>query len=105
MEAFPSNTAAMDTKMDVDVSKPSEPHRLSLTTDTGSIPTLDGWIESLMNCKQLSEADVSRLCDRVCKLERRYRQLLTHLGERSAARRVQCTASGELQVVRATFKL
>lgn len=67
METFPSNTAAMDTKMDVDVSKPSEPHRLSLTTDSGSIPTLDGWIESLMNCKQLSEADVSRLCDRVSK--------------------------------------
>lgn len=29
------------------------------------IPTLDGWIESLMNCKQLAEADVQRLCDKV----------------------------------------
>ena len=62
--------------MDVDVSKPSEPHRLSLTTDTGSIPTLDGWIESLMNCKQLSEADVSRLCDRVRKPERECRPVI-----------------------------
>lgn len=30
-----------------------------------TIPTLDGWIESLMNCKQLAEADVQRLCDKV----------------------------------------
>lgn len=64
MEGFPSNTA-LDSKMDIDVSKPAEPHKLSLTQDVGSIPTLDGWIESLMTCKQLSEADVSRLCDRV----------------------------------------
>ncbi|RMZ84747.1 hypothetical protein DV737_g1077, partial [Chaetothyriales sp. CBS 132003] len=55
---------AMDSKMDVDIAKPSEPHRLSLTQDTGAISTLDGWIESLMACKQLSETDVSRLCDR-----------------------------------------
>lgn len=51
--------------MDVDVGKMPEPHRLSPTTDPGSIPTLDGWIENLMNCKQLAENDVSRLCDRV----------------------------------------
>src|SRR5271155_4019647 len=55
----------MDSKMDLDVGKAPEPHRLSPTTDPGSIPTLDGWIESLMNCKQLAESDVSRLCDRV----------------------------------------
>ena len=30
-----------------------------------SIPTLDGWIENLMNCKQLAENDVQRLCDKV----------------------------------------
>ncbi|KAI5868423.1 serine/threonine-protein phosphatase pp2a catalytic subunit [Durotheca rogersii] len=29
-----------------------------------TIPTLDGWIESLMNCKQLSETDVQRLCEK-----------------------------------------
>jgi serine/threonine-protein phosphatase 2A catalytic subunit len=57
----------MDSKMDVDVGKPAQPHGLSPVTDTQSIPTLDGWIESLMDCKQLAEADVSRLCDRVSK--------------------------------------
>jgi serine/threonine-protein phosphatase 2A catalytic subunit len=66
MEGFPTSVPSMDSKMDVDVGKPAEPHRLSLTQDSGSIPTLDGWIESLMKCKQLSENDVSRLCDRVC---------------------------------------
>lgn len=51
--------------MDVDVGKPAQPHGLSPVTDSQSIPTLDGWIESLMDCKQLAESDVSRLCDRV----------------------------------------
>ncbi len=58
---------SMDSKMDVDVGKPAQPHGLSPVTDAQSIPTLDGWIESLMDCKQLAEADVSRLCDRVSK--------------------------------------
>lgn len=30
-----------------------------------SIPVLDSWIDSLMSCKQLSEADVTKLCDKV----------------------------------------
>lgn len=30
-----------------------------------TIPTLDGWIESLMQCKQLAESDVQRLCEKV----------------------------------------
>lgn len=30
-----------------------------------TIPTLDGWIESLMTCKQLAESDVQRLCEKV----------------------------------------
>ena len=30
-----------------------------------TIPTLDGWIENLMNCKQLAEGDVQRLCAKV----------------------------------------
>lgn len=34
-------------------------------SEPASIPTLDGWIESLMNCKQLAESDVQRLCDKV----------------------------------------
>ncbi|CAD6564042.1 MAG: hypothetical protein ASARMPRED_002672 [Alectoria sarmentosa] len=54
----------MDSKMDVDIGKLPEPHRLSPATEPASIPTLDGWIESLMNCKQLAENDVQRLCDR-----------------------------------------
>ena len=53
--------------MDVDVPKETQPHGLSPSTDPGSIPTLDGWIENLMNCKQLAENDVQRLCDRVRK--------------------------------------
>lgn len=55
----------MDSKMDVDMGKLPEPHRLSPTSEPQSIPTLDGWIENLMNCKQLAENDVQRLCDRV----------------------------------------
>ena len=68
MEAFPSGgrrDPALDTKMDVDVGKPAVPHGLAISQDAGSIPTLEGWIETLMSCKQLSENDVSRLCDRV----------------------------------------
>lgn len=48
------------------IGKSPEPHRLSPAIEPASIPTLDGWIESLMNCKQLAESDVQRLCDRVC---------------------------------------
>ncbi|PKS08793.1 hypothetical protein jhhlp_003402 [Lomentospora prolificans] len=33
--------------------------------EPATVPTLDGWIESLMNCKQLSELDVQRLCEKV----------------------------------------
>lgn len=51
--------------MDVDIGKLPEPHRLSPASEPASIPTLDGWIDSLMNCKQLAETDVQRLCDRV----------------------------------------
>jgi len=58
--------------MDVDVPKPAQPHGLSPVSDPGSIPTLDGWIENLMNCKQLAEVDVSRLCDRVGFSVRQY---------------------------------
>lgn len=51
--------------MEIDAARSPEPHHLSPTTDPGSIPTLDGWIENLMSCKQLAEEDVRRLCDRV----------------------------------------
>jgi hypothetical protein len=57
----------MDTNME-DVKMP-EPMQLSSipSTEPASIPTLDGWIESLMNCKQLAEVDVQRLCDKVMR--------------------------------------
>ena len=60
---------SMDTNMEDVGGKMPEPHQLSTTPlEPISIPTLDGWVESLMDCKQLSEQDVQRLCDRVCHL-------------------------------------
>lgn len=55
----------MDINME-DVGRVPEPSKLSLATEPASIPTLDGWIESLMSCKQLAEVDVQRLCEKVC---------------------------------------
>ena len=86
--------------MDVDIGKLPEPHRLSPATEPASIPTLDGWIESLMNCKQLAENDVQRLCDRVRRGALRNTTANTWLGadaglgSRSTTRRVKCPASG-----------
>jgi serine/threonine-protein phosphatase 2A catalytic subunit len=58
----------MDTNME-DVKMP-EPMQLSSapTSEPATIPTLDGWIESLMTCKQLAESDVQRLCEKVCDM-------------------------------------
>lgn len=52
-----------------DVKMP-EPMQMSSvpTSEPTTIPTLDGWIESLMNCKQLAESDVQRLCDKVRRI-------------------------------------
>lgn len=61
----------MDTSMDIDIGKAPEPNQLSPLGEPASIPTLDGWIESLMACKQLAEADVTRLCDRVSYISAR----------------------------------
>ena len=86
--------------MDVDIGKLPEPHRLSPATEPASIPTLDGWIESLMNCKQLAENDVQRLCDRVCRGASRNIIASTWLGadaglgSRGTTGRVKCPASG-----------
>lgn len=53
----------MDTNME-DVGR--APADLSpVQAEPASISTLDGWIESLMSCKQLAEIDVQRLCDKV----------------------------------------
>jgi serine/threonine-protein phosphatase 2A catalytic subunit len=55
----------MDTNMeDVKIAEPMQLSSVPLT-EPASIPTLDGWIESLMNCKQLAESDVQRLCEKV----------------------------------------
>ncbi|THX16280.1 serine/threonine-protein phosphatase PP2A catalytic subunit [Aureobasidium pullulans] len=53
----------MDTNMEDAGAKPDIPMSAA-PIDPPSIPTLDGWIESLMACKQLSEADVQRLCEK-----------------------------------------
>jgi hypothetical protein len=53
-----------------DVGRAPEPSRLSPASEPASIPTLDGWIESLMTCKQLAETDVQRLCEKVCTIRR-----------------------------------
>jgi serine/threonine-protein phosphatase 2A catalytic subunit len=52
----------MDTNMEDVGAKPDLP--MTAPIDPPAIPTLDGWIESLMACKQLSEADVQRLCEK-----------------------------------------
>lgn len=52
---------------DVDA-KPSPPPASQLATgkmDPSSMNDIDGWIEGLMECKQLSEQDVQKLCDKV----------------------------------------
>lgn len=53
----------MDTNME-DVGRVPEPASLP-TLEPATVPTVDGWIESLMACKQLAEIDVQRLCEKV----------------------------------------
>lgn len=48
--------------------------------------TVDGWIESLMACKQLSEADVQRLCDKVWRLKHRLSITYTYMGKNRHAK-------------------
>lgn len=48
-----------------DVGK-SPPASAIAIADSSSFNQLDGWIETLMQCKQLSELDVQRLCEKVC---------------------------------------
>jgi hypothetical protein len=71
-----------------------------------TIPVLDNWIEGLYKCKQLSETDVQRLCEKVCREQPAFCCLVGHdqriskltwlfLGTRGSAGRVQCAASGK----------
>lgn len=50
------------------------------TLEPATVPTVDGWIESLMNCKQLAELDVQRLCDKVSPLSTAPRLSAMRLG-------------------------
>lgn len=58
----------MDTAME-DVGRVPAEMSPAANLEPTTTPTLDGWIEGLMNCKQLSETDVQRLCEKVsCEL-------------------------------------
>lgn len=58
----------IDTAME-DVGRVVETTGLAPVSEAAPIATLDGWIESLMTCKQLAEADVQRLCEKVRRLQ------------------------------------
>ena len=80
-----------------DVGKTPEPTDIPAVVEAPSIPTLDGWIENLMSCKQLSEGDVQKLCDKVgCSMELYLQNSSanTASGKRSARCRRKRTASG-----------
>lgn len=53
----------MDTNMEDVGRAPADVSPINF--EPATIPTLDGWIESLMSCKQLAESDVQRLCEKV----------------------------------------
>lgn len=55
----------MDVNME-DAGKMPDANDVAPPVEAPSTPTLDSWIDSLMSCKQLSEADVQRLCEKVC---------------------------------------
>lgn len=55
--------STMDSMEGVESNPP--PQLSAAPLEPTTIPTLDGWIESLMTCKQLAESDVQRLCDKV----------------------------------------
>lgn len=62
----------MDTNME-DVGRVPTELAPAPASEPTTVPTLDGWIESLMSCKQLAEADVQRLCEKVCCYHHYYR--------------------------------
>lgn len=93
-----------------DVGRAPEPSKLSPATEPASIPTLDGWIESLMACKQLAEVDVQRLCEKVrlsadvngvdrasrISSQSKWCLLTRHPGTRGLAGRVKRATCGKL---------
>ncbi|KAK0629683.1 hypothetical protein B0T17DRAFT_194265 [Bombardia bombarda] len=54
----------MDTNME-DVGRVPAELTSAALPEPATVPTVDGWIENLMKCKQLAEADVQRLCEKV----------------------------------------
>lgn len=54
--------------MDLDVGKTPPSAYVTNLRDPSSINELDVWIENLMECKQLSEENVQRLCEKVSSL-------------------------------------
>ena len=54
----------MDSPMQ-DADRIPEPQAPAAPLEPTTIPLLDGWIEGLMKCKQLTEQEVQRLCDKV----------------------------------------
>jgi len=78
----------MDTNME-DVGRVPTELSAQPALEPTTIPTLDGWIESLMNCKQLAEADVQRLCEKV----RRRPSAPREMGASATARGPWCRAA------------
>lgn len=54
----------MDTNME-DAGKMPESQPAAAPSDPPAVSTLDSWIENLMACKQLTEIEVQRLCEKV----------------------------------------
>jgi hypothetical protein len=54
----------MDTNME-DVKMPEQHLIPQPPLEPTTIPILDSWIAGLLNCKQLAENDVQRLCEKV----------------------------------------
>lgn len=54
----------MDTNME-DVGRVPTDLAPAPPAEPTTISSIDGWIESLMSCKQLAESDVQRLCEKV----------------------------------------
>ena len=101
----------MDVKMeDVGEKVPESAQEApSAPLEPPSIPELNDWIGNLMSCKQLSEGDVQRLCDKVCSILRdgvssmhsTGSGLNNISGEGDIVRRVKCATSGRLSSMRA----
>ena len=60
--------------------QPSSSPSLFTARENNMEHEVDGWIAQLSQCKQLSEADVKRLCDKVCKLCLMYDKARRHRG-------------------------